>query len=109
MFTFGGGGQIIITFYFFIFFVPFVQKIISRHYSFFIYWGRGAMGGTPSPPPWSMANIKHAAANITGFHCLANLSHSGTEMCFPKTHFILDLFKWKNTLFSIFPNSQKLV
>ena len=59
----GGGGQQgpIITFYF-LFFVPNVLKIISRHKRFFKYRGRGAAGaleGTLSPPfgPWQTLSV----------------------------------------------------
>ena len=64
----GRGGQrgSIITFYFF---VPNVLKIISRHYSFFKYRGRGP----PWSPLWSMANIECVVADI--MHGVANILH----------------------------------
>ena len=56
----GRGGQqgSIITFYYFIFFVPNVLKIISRHYSFFKFRGRGGHlvpWGAPQAPPLVLA------------------------------------------------------
>ena len=78
-------------------------------------------GGHIKPPLWSMANIKHVAADImrgaADISCVAaDILCGVAKICLAKTHFfpflkiflsVFDFFKGKNTLFS--KNSQNLV
>ena len=60
--------------YHFLFFVPNVLKITSRHKSFFKYRGRGA--GASQAPLWSLANIQCVAAYI--MQGATNILHGAT-------------------------------